>query len=386
MHAILLAALAATSISAQPPDPYAPPPVSGTPERLAWDALRGVSGADAAIERWLARNTRAPLATRAMLAHRLCLNYTRTIVGARRVAACTLEMKLDPTDDASALTVARILRRAPAIRVTGSATVRLTRSPTIRSRSIDGVGNGVSLAWIVDVGAGMSVLSETAAKRLGVRMLGGAVTAETATSNRPVGSVGMIDRMTIGGATIEHMPVLVLPDAALTFGGEVTSAILGLPALVAFGRVAWLDNGGRMALGAAAPAPSGNALKLYWHPDGVGIPIDLPGGTAGADFDSGAGASTLYLPGFSLLTRDQAEGAVFRDVQISGAGGMEKIRLRTLPRLTFRIGGVPIMVDKPNVEERTDRGAARIGNDMIDQLETFIMDFRTMTLSVEPKR
>lgn len=386
--ALISLLLAAASIAASRPEPYAAPPPRGTSERLAWNAIRGVRGADAAIERWLARNPNAPIAKRALLAHLLCTDYGRTIVGPRLIAACALDAQLDPSGDASSLAVATILRGAPALTVSGSATVPMTLSPRLRARSIPATANSVTIPWFIDVGAGMSTMTDSDAKRLGVRMLGGSVPVVTATSIRPVARIGMIDRMTIGGATIANMPVVVMPDAALTFDGSAASPILGLPALVAFDRIAWLDNGTRMAIGRDAPALAANArtMRFFWHEDGVGIPIELGRGIIDADFDSGAGDSTLYLPGFAMLSEDQRQAAVVRDVQIGGAGGFENYRLKTLDRFDFTIGGVPITVRRANVEERSDLGAARIGNDMIDQLQSLVMDFATMTLSVEPKR
>jgi len=386
MPASLLALLLAQAAVPGAPEPYAPPPRKGSPERLVWNALTNVAQADSAIERWLARNPRAAAPTRLMLAHRLCLDYTRSIVGARRVAACKLELTLDPKGDRSAFDAAQILKDAPPLKVSGTAIVAFEQSPTLRMRSATAKVNGTTLPWFVDAGAGMSVVSESTARRLGVRMLGGGIDGETATSIRIIGGIGLIDRLKIGDAVIRHMPVYILPDAALTFDGQVVPAILGLPALVAFGRVGWLDNGRRLALGRTAPSLRGRLAKLYWHPDGIGIPIRLPRGIAGAQFDSGAGATTLYLPGFALLPPDQTATAVERKVQVSGAGGIETMTLKTLPQVTFDLIGVPIVVDKPNVEKRTDLGAARVGNDMIDQLQTFVIDFTTMTVSIEARR
>lgn len=385
--ALISLLMAAASIAAPRPEPYAPPPPNGTPERLAWNAIRGARGADAAIERWLAQHPDAPTPTRALLAHLLCNDYGRTSVGPKRIAACALDAQLDPTGDAGSLTVAKILRDAPALTVSGGATVPMTLSPRLRARSIPATANGITIPWFIDVGAGMSTMTESDVRRLGVRSLGGTIPVVTATSIRPVGRVGMIDRMTIGNAIITHMPVIIMPDAALTFDGYAASPILGLPALASFGRIAWIENGARMAIGRDAPNPAATGRgRLYWHEDGVGIPIGLSRRTIGADFDSGAGDSTLYLPGFALLSDDQRKAAVIRDVQIGGAGGFEKLRLQTVDRFEFTIGGVPITIRAANVEQRNDLGAARIGNDMIDQLQSLIIDFRTMTFSVGPKR
>jgi hypothetical protein len=381
----LIALLLAQATLPQP-DPYAPPPTAGTAERLAYDAERGGAAEDAPIETWLAAHADAPAQVRAMLWHRLCNDYGVRIGGEKRVTACAEANKLAPDqEDASDEKIAEAFRSVPPIRAHGGATVPTIANP-LGSKSANVTVNGVTLPWFMDTGAEISVVTETTAAKLGVRVLPGSSDVGTSTSNRVTGKLGVIDKANIGGATVGNLPVLILPDAMLKLGKDYTiPGILGLPAFAALGRIAWLDRGTRLALGSDAPLPKGKTVRVYWHEDGLGIPVATQIGIAGAQFDSGADATALRKPGLALLSKDQLASAVERDATVGGAGGYVKTKVRVLPRLDYSVDGVRLTALKLNIENN-DSSAGRVGSDMIVQLKLLTIDLATMTLQAVPLR
>ncbi|WP_084238726.1 retropepsin-like aspartic protease [Sphingomonas asaccharolytica] len=382
MIATLALLLAQTALPQ--PNVYAPPPKAGTAERLAYDAQLGGAAEDAAIEAWLAVHADAPAALRAMLFHRLCNDYGVTLGGEKRVTACAEANKLAPDgEDASDEKIAEAFRAAPPIRAHGGATVATIANP-LGSKSANVTVNGITLPWFMDTGAEISVVTESTAAKLGVRVLPGSSDVGTSTSNRVTGKLGVIDKATIGAATVENLPVLILPDAMLKLGKDYTiPAIFGLPAFAALGRIAWLDGGARLALGSAAPMPKGKTVRVYWHEDGLGIPITTAVGTMGAQFDSGADSTDLRKPGLALLTTDQIASATERNTTVGGAGGFVTTKVRVLPRLDYSIGDIPLTAFKVDIDDSED-GAGRIGSDMIAQLKLLTIDFATMTLQASP--
>jgi hypothetical protein len=366
------------------PDVYAPPPKAGTAERLAYDAQLGGGAEDAAIETWLVAHPKAAAPTRAMLFHRLCNDYGVTLGGEKRVTACAEANKLVPDgEDASDEKIAEAFRAALPIRAHGGARVPTIANP-LGSKSANVTVNGIALPWFMDTGAEISVVTESTAAKLGVHVLPGSSDVGTSTSNRVTGKLGLIDKAVIGGATIENLPVLILPDAMLKLGKDYTiPAILGLPAFAALGRIAWLDGGTILALGSDAPIPTGKTVRVYWHEDGLGIPIATVAGTMGAQLDSGADATELHKAGIALLTRDQIASAAERNATIGGAGGFVTTKVRVLPRLDYSVDGAPLAALKINIDDNKN-DAGRIGGDMIVQLELLTIDFPTMTLQAVP--
>ncbi len=379
--ALLLAAPAAALLQ---PDPYGAPPPAGTVERLAYDAERGGAAQDAAIDRWLTDHADAPPSVRSMLYHRLCVDYGVHGGGEARVSACTAAVKTAASEeDESDLKTAIMFRGVPPLVAQGGGVVVLIDNP-LGSKSASITVNGISLPWFVDTGAEISTLTASTAAKLNVRMLGDSGNIGTPTGTPVVGRLGVIDRLTIGGATIEHLPVLVLPDAMLTITKHYTiPAILGLPALAALGRVAWLDGGRRLALGRDAPTPSGKTVRVYWHEDGLGIPVTTPIGTRGAQFDSGADKTALFRSALPLLSPAQTTAMAERTVAMGGAGGTVATKVRVLPRFTYTLAGTPLTASDVNVEDKQE-GAGRIGSDMIVQTSLLTIDFTTMTLAAKP--
>jgi hypothetical protein len=377
--AFALAAVAAATAKA--PDPYALPP-HGEIETMARAGQFGEPGADARIERWLVTHSTAPRADRLRLAHRLCEDYGAMNWAGSRAKACSLERSLDPGGKED-IGTALLLRDQPPLRARGSARVPLTLNG-VGSRSATVTAGGVSALWFVDSGAQISVVSQSLATRIGVRMLDGKV--EVGTTTAPVhGGVGIVDVLRIGDATVENVPVLVLPDAQLTIANlPPIPAILGLPAMVAFRRVAWLDHGKTLALGDMAPTAPADAPKIYWHEDGVGIPLSGVTSVRGAHFDSGANVSYLYAAGHALLDGAGEASAVERTVRTGGAGGVIERKRKEYPQLSFAIGGAPIVLKHVAIHEEDVEGAARLGDDVLAQLSVLALDFDAMKAITTP--
>lgn len=138
-----------------------------------------------------------------------------------------------------------------------------------------------------------------------------------------------------------------------------------------------------MALGSDAPTPTGRTVRVYWHEDGLGIPITTAIGTMGAQFDSGADTTDLRKPGLALLSKDQIASAAESNATIGGAGGFVTSKVRVLPRLDYSIDGAPLTALKVNIDG-SENGAGRVGSDMIAQLNLLTIDFATMTLQAVP--
>jgi hypothetical protein len=194
----------------------------------------------------------------------------------------------------------------------------------------------------------------------------------------------VIDVLRIGDASVENVPVLVLPDVRLTAGSFRISAILGLQVFVAFRRMAWLDGGSRLALGNDAPSIGRATSRIYWHEDGVGIPVEIGGLVRGAHFDTGANSSYLWTLGRELLTVDQRATLTTRTIRVGGAGGIVERQSQELPTWHSAIAGASITLRCVTVDDRASSSVGRIGSDVLPQLRRLILDFETMTVEAEP--
>lgn len=384
-----LVLLAVTSDRAIAADPYGPLALAGSVEQMDLDAMRGVPGADSAIRAWLTHHPDAPEAERRRLNHRLCELFGIRSWHAARLGACAAAGTSSAGDDDNG--IARALAETPPIRATGTVDIALEDN-FLGSRAAAVTVRDITLSWFIDTGAEISVLPQSNADRLGVRYLGGNVSVGTTTAD-VAGRIGVIDVMRIGAATVENVPVLVLPDSRLTVHptadarpgtGQMIQGILGLPVFAAFGRMAWLDRGSRLLLGAAAPRPGLGAAPIYWHDDGLGVPLTIGAVRVGAHFDSGANHTYLYDPiARSLLPAGVRATALTRTVRTGGAGGTIEERLDELPDLAATLGSTPVHFRRVPIQLRPE-GTARVGDDVIRQLGLLLFDFEQMLMDSRP--
>lgn len=340
------------------------------------EAVFGAPGATAALAHWLDEHPdAAPDQRRAAFAV-LCNLYGVYSWHALRASACASAPKEADDDEG----VAKALIATAPIRTTGSVRVPL-RWNDLGIQTIEAGADGVTLAWVVDTGAEISVLSQSSADRLKLHYVRGQFNVGTTTEDVS-GRVAVIDLLHIGSATAENVPVLVLPDAQLAVGGgHVLPAILGLPVLNAFRRVAWLDHAAYLALGEAAPRSASASYRLYWHDDGAGIPVETPRGRQGAFLDTGANKSFLRRSGVALLSPLERASAVQKRIGIGGAGGMVTRLQAEYPSLGFSVAGSAVRLDKISMDMRDDQGAAQFGMDLVRQFDLFLLDFEQMRIT-----
>lgn len=345
---------------------------------LIRDAVFGAPGASAALSHWLDKHPDAPSDERRTGYAVLCNLYGVYTWHALRATACAAAPKEQDDDDEG---VAKALVATPPVRAAGSARVPLTWT-ALGIQTIEATADGVTLPWVVDTGAEISVLSQSSADRLKLHYVEGQFSVGTTTAP-VVGKVAVIDLLRIGGATVENVPALILPDAQLAVGGgRVLPAILGLQVLNAFHRVAWLDHASTLALGETAPHPGVGSYRLYWHDDGMGIPVQTPRGRQGAFLDTGANTTLLRPSGLALLSTAERGSAVQKKVGLGGAGGTITRTEAEYPRLTFSVAGSSVQLDKVAMDTGNDQGAARFGMDMVRQFDLFLLDFEQMRIAV----
>lgn len=370
--------LAATATVAGESDPLAGPP-QGEIDTLIQAAEFGSPGADAAIEAWLRTHQHEKPVVQVRLYRRLCAD--RNVHGdyAAATLACSKAVALG-ADEAQTLANNKKLRNTPALRAIGSAKVELTPN-RLGSRDASVTVNGVSAPWLVDTGAQITVVSQSLADRIKVRTFEGGINVGSTTATVH-GGLGMIDVLRLGPAAVENVPVLVLPDAQLKIGDlPQIQAILGLPVMVAFRRVEWVNAGHTWLLGDEAQSAPAGSPRLYWHEEGVGIPVSTARGMRGAHLDTGANESYLRAPAHALIEPADEAAAVTHKGRRGGAGGVVDTEEKEYPALNLNVAGAPLAFKNMSINEQDHQGAARLGDDVIRQLSMLILDFEHMRVA-----
>lgn len=99
--------------------------------------------------------------------------------------------------------------------------------------------NGVSADAVLDTGASYSIVTRSFAERAGVREIAGSDAFGLGLHQKPIPlTFGVIEELTLAGAVLRTVPVMIMPDDALAFetarGPLPISAVLGLHLLKDF--------------------------------------------------------------------------------------------------------------------------------------------------------
>ena len=374
----LVLAIHGQGASATEWNPYAAP--ANEFEQRLQAAAFGEPGADRGLEDWLGEHPEFSAAQRMQGYGQLCRDYGFLSWNKLRVASCLQYQRLKRAasgDDDEGMALA--FADQPPTRAIGSARVPLSWN-AFGSQSVNVTVNGITSSWFFDTGAEITTITESLARQMGVRPVGMTIRVGTMTSDVS-GGVGIIDRLQIGSAYAENVPVLILPDAQLKLGNvHQIDGILGLQVMVAFGRIAWVDGGRMLALGDAAPKTRRTAPRIFWHDEGVGVPIRTSTGIAGAFLDTGANATNWRPGGMSLLDPKLLAGAKEKTMHVGGAGGVVEVKQRELPDLTFELGSIPVRLRGVSIVSTDKTGAAQVGMDAVSQFGSFILDFEQMRI------
>ncbi len=196
--------------------------------------------------------------------------------------------------------------------------------------------NGTDYKFIFDTGANFSVIVESEAKKLGLKLVDTKLKVGTVTGKKVDSKVAVCPVMKIKDVTVNNAVFLVLPDEALTFGFYKIYGILGNPVIRSFEEIT--VNKDNLLTIPAAPKKS-ETQNLAFHGFTPVVQMFLGADTLRFTFDSGAMATILYKPYFELYRKDIEGKLELKDIQLGGAGGIEKIKGYYIPEVKLSVNG-----------------------------------------------
>ncbi|WP_223494476.1 retropepsin-like aspartic protease family protein [Stenotrophomonas indicatrix] len=285
-------------------------------------------------------------------------------------------------------TLAAALASAPPQRVQ-----QFTPAPTAFARDKVGLPrasvfiNGRAQESVLDTGANLSVISASAAQRLGLQI--GDEAAVGSSSRRTVATrVAIADRLQLAGLDLRNVVFLVLDDAQLDMpvpGGYHIDAIIGFPVLRAMGRIRFGGDGQLQPQPGAGAADlprnlalAGSDLFVDARVGGIEVPMHL---------DSGASSSSLSAH-FARAHPQVLKGLAVTRQRLAGAGGSSERAVAQWPQVTVQIGGQRAMLPSLAVTlqdptEVSVRNQGVLGWDVLAAFPAWTLDFDHMRLELE---
>lgn len=243
--------------------------------------------------------------------------------------------------------------------------------------------------WIFDTGANESVISASAAKKLGLKISKGRASARAATGIEVPLHGAVIPQVKLGSATIHNIAVLVLKDSALDMNlGKgrhyQIRGILGYPVLRVLGSFTISANEMKIR---AEGRPSAESTKLYVDELTPLLEVAIAGHALLVGLDTGDTSANLGAEYFHEFPRQFASLKMFQS-RSEGAGGSRLLSSYRLPRLTVRLGAAAVTLKNVTVYTSNQAGAplqrvfGNFGQGFLDQFSSYTIDFKRMRFSV----
>src|SRR5208282_2514017 len=157
--------------------------------------------------------------------------------------------------------------------------------------------NGVPATYWFDTGADVSVLSESEAKRFGLRVMAVSIKLGGLTGAQTDSRVAVAGELSIGSIRLRNVAFLVLPDDQPPFNqsrpGE--GGLVGIPVLLALQRFAWGADG-RFAIGPKASYKRLPHTDLCFDGHHPVVWIQFENRKLTFTLDTGATKTDLYPP------------------------------------------------------------------------------------------
>ena len=155
--------------------------------------------------------------------------------------------------------------------------------------------NGRPTKYSVDTGAGISAVSESEAKRLGLTFHAVAAKGKGASGAHVTFSTAVAERVTVGEVHLRHVALLVFRDDEKFFVDLPAKerGVIGLPVLLALGTIRWSSDG-RFELGFRSKPRELGKANLCFDSDEPIAQIEFQGTRIPVVLDTGSVRTDLW--------------------------------------------------------------------------------------------
>ena len=249
--------------------------------------------------------------------------------------------------------------------------------------------NGRPYHGYLDTGAGISMLSESAAKQLGLPLESARFRFHGAAgSGLNLSQVAVAERFVIGNLELRNFPFIVIGDRQQPFAGWGAGkrCVLGIQVLLAARTMTWKGALLGATLELARPTTARALREANVCFDGT-MPLaaaEYQGHRLTMFVDTGMGKSVLhasFAAGFPELVNSIAR----RTVSFEGIDGGTKVEAAIVPAVSLRIGGHDAGFRRMAVYLKGHSANSydgMFGNDLTGKAHEFTIDFEAMRLTM----
>jgi predicted aspartyl protease len=263
----------------------------------------------------------------------------------------------------------------------GAFTLTSTRN-TMGLIEIPVEANGQRESWVLDTGANTSVITESTARRIGLRLLEGSAQTDDLNGMPVPFRVGVLSELRIGSAVLHNVEMPVASDQALNFAGHQIQGIVGFPVQSALGRITFYADG-RVGVDAQPAGEEGSELFMEGQ-----TPIAVVK-AAGAErlfsLDTGATGSGFSSRFYSVVKSQLTEKMRVQSGS-TGAGGTRRFKVYKMKDVRLILGGQEAMLASIDILAKPmgadmDVFFGNLGQDVFGAFQSYTFDFVNMTFT-----
>lgn len=242
--------------------------------------------------------------------------------------------------------------------------------------------NGYKAKAMLDTGSNVSVVSQSEARRLGLKIVG-ATTIVGSSEEKANARVGTAEHFEIGGLRMRNVAFWIVSDEQAPFknlpAGE--RVLLGLPVFLAMGGLRWSQDG-TVEIGIRIV---GHDPNLCFDKMAPIIRVESQGKNLEMLFDTGS-SQTYLLPRFLGDFPEMALGAKRASNTIRGVTGLTEAESDELEEITLRLHGTDVIVRPVRILTKSPLKSGDwlhgwLGFDSLERGGA--VDFRAMIATVE---
>jgi hypothetical protein len=195
--------------------------------------------------------------------------------------------------------------------------------------------NGVHGTYWFDTGAELSVLTESEAKRFGLRVLPTSVEVGDVNGTQVNTRIAVADELSIGSIRMKHVAFLVLPDNQPPFNEQSPGSrgLIGIPVLLAFERFVWGADKS-FEIGTKSSLKNAPHAALCFDGNHPVVQVAYDKQPLAFALDTGATNTDLYPPFASAFPELIRSATKTDSYKMEGAGGAKYMEAATLESLS----------------------------------------------------
>ncbi|MDR0546475.1 MAG: retroviral-like aspartic protease family protein [Dysgonamonadaceae bacterium] len=245
---------------------------------------------------------------------------------------------------------------------------------------------GIDDEFIFDSGANFSTITDSCAIKLGLNIINSDIKVGTATNTSVQSRLAVADSLYVGGILFENVVFLVMPAAAMTFPAinYAIHGIIGFPVLFQMGEFRMNSDGKIFVPKEPVDKHFNNMFLEGLNPV---VRVFSKNDTLLLSFDTGANSSELSKKYYDKHKAEvEAEGK-FETEKRGSANGIVEVSTYKLQNFPYIIGSksnvlpqIDVMLDEYHFTKSLD---GNLGQDIITQFNTLIMNFKYMYIDFE---